>query len=457
MAKSRSKRIITKKHLARLERERLQRRYILIGSLVVLVLVVALIGYGILEAAVLQPRQPVAIVNDAPITSAEFQARVRFQRSQLVQQYLSTYQTMQLFGSDPNTSAFFQQSLNQIEFQLDPETLGSDVLNLLIEDRLIRAEASRRGIRVTEEEVERRIQEEFGYYPEGIQPTPTAIPTTAPTSTLSPTQLALLPPTATPTQPLAPTATDGAAPGVMATPGITATPGGTATPAGTAAPTLTPTLTPTGPTATPSPSPTPTPYTFEAYRQTYEDFLERLEEAANVGEAQFRAVIESQLYRERLMQAIVGDLPRSQEQVWARHILVADEATARQVRERLEAGEDFAALASEFSTDESNKERGGDLGWFPLGRMTPEFEKAAFALRIGEISQPVQTEFGWHVIQVLGHEDRPLSAGEYNQLQQQEFQQWLEQQRLTANPEIFDHWKERVPTEPTIPPELIQS
>lgn len=84
----------------------------------------------------------------------------------------------------------------------------------------------------------------------------------------------------------------------------------------------------------------------------------------------------------------------------ARHILVEDEATANEIIEKLNAGEDFAKLAKEFSTDPGSGAQGGDLGWFSVGTMVPAFNDAAYALEIDKISEPVQSDFGYHIIQV---------------------------------------------------------
>lgn len=87
-------------------------------------------------------------------------------------------------------------------------------------------------------------------------------------------------------------------------------------------------------------------------------------------------------------------------QVRASHILVADEATAKDVKKKLAAGEKFEDLAKEYSTDPGSGQKGGDLGWFGKGAMVKEFEDAAFKLKEGEVSEPVKSEFGYHIIKV---------------------------------------------------------
>ncbi|MBV8081663.1 MAG: peptidyl-prolyl cis-trans isomerase [Candidatus Eremiobacteraeota bacterium] len=128
-------------------------------------------------------------------------------------------------------------------------------------------------------------------------------------------------------------------------------------------------------------------------------------------------------------------------QVQARHILVKTKAQADVVEAQLKKGGDFAALAKQYSIDPGTKDKGGELGWFGPGQMVPAFQAAAFALKPGQISAPVQTPFGWHVIQVEA--TKPLTKDEaIDQIKKQQeslqIQPFMNQLRTSAKIEIDD-------------------
>ncbi|MCD6035562.1 MAG: prsA [Rickettsiales bacterium] len=102
------------------------------------------------------------------------------------------------------------------------------------------------------------------------------------------------------------------------------------------------------------------------------------------------------------------------EEFHVRHILVKTEKEAWDIYRKIQSGEDFAKLAEEHSTDTSNKSKGGDLGYVMKGQLVPEFENAAFALSAGQVSQPVKTDFGFHVIRL--EENRAAQAAEFDKV-----------------------------------------
>lgn len=121
----------------------------------------------------------------------------------------------------------------------------------------------------------------------------------------------------------------------------------------------------------------------------------------------------------------------SPEQVEASHILVKDEATAKEVLEKINAGKDFAALAKEYSTDEASAEKGGELGLFGRGDMVAEFEEAAFGMKIGDVTpKAVKTEHGYHIIKVTDRQDAVEANFETNkeQAREQLLQQRVDEQ-----------------------------
>lgn len=122
-----------------------------------------------------------------------------------------------------------------------------------------------------------------------------------------------------------------------------------------------------------------------------------------------------ELYFEKVLKASVTDadarkiyddqvkLLKPEEEVSARHILVETEGEAKALKEKLDKGADFAQLAKENSKDPGSKDDGGNLGYFGHGQMVPQFEGIVFKLKKGEVSDPVKTQFGWHLIKL---EDR---------------------------------------------------
>lgn len=101
-----------------------------------------------------------------------------------------------------------------------------------------------------------------------------------------------------------------------------------------------------------------------------------------------------------LMTGIANAANEQYTEVRAEHILVKTAAQAQQIKKAIDDGGSFEYYAKSYSLCPSGQ-RGGDLGYFGKGQMVPEFERAAFATPVGEVSKPVYTQFGWHLIKVL--------------------------------------------------------
>ncbi|MDQ0430231.1 foldase protein PrsA [Planomicrobium stackebrandtii] len=148
----------------------------------------------------------------------------------------------------------------------------------------------------------------------------------------------------------------------------------------------------------------------EELGESFEQFLTQ----NNQTEESYKKVIRLNLLQEKALtegvevtdEEIQAQYDRQGTELNARHILVADEETANSLKEELDNGGDFAALAEENSTDTASAANGGNLDWFGPGAMVPEFEEVAYGLEVDEISEPVASEFGFHIIQVL--ETRPV-------------------------------------------------
>jgi len=143
------------------------------------------------------------------------------------------------------------------------------------------------------------------------------------------------------------------------------------------------------------------------------------------------------------------------ESVKARHILLkvpegADEkawkeaeSKAKDIKKKLENGEDFAELAKKYSDDPGSKNKGGDLGFFTKGRMVPEFESAAFSLKPGEMSGPVKTDFGYHIIEVK--EKKAASTKALAEVQAQIRQTLQREKQQQLQDELIEKLKAKYP------------
>ncbi len=401
----------TRRQIARSRREREQLRLIYIGLGIVAALVVIVLAFGFYQTYVLEPQEPVAIVDGQEITTADYQDRVQYERFILQDQYQQIVQQQAALAESENEQLVellgnqYQQMANQILQQLS--VIDRQTVDTMIDDELIKAEAAERGLTASEEEVTEYINRTLARRAGGLT-----------AASASETATARVQASATAT---------------LWTPTPTLTPSPTITITGEITPTATPVDTPT-----PQPTPTFNVIDAESLSTEYGNWLEILAENAGIGEAEYRQIVRTFVLRDKLAEALGDEVSPTAEQARARHILVETEEEAKEVIERLEAGEEFADLATELSTDPGSAANGGDLGFVPSGRFVEPIDEAVFSLPLGEISEPIETQFGWHVVEVLEREERELSPADYQQSQQLAFSEWLENARAEAD--IQDLW-----------------
>ncbi len=145
------------------------------------------------------------------------------------------------------------------------------------------------------------------------------------------------------------------------------------------------------------------------------------------------------LIGKKLLEQIAADVPETAEFVHARHILCKTEADCQAALERVEAGEDFATVARELSQDETTKDRGGDLDWVTRGMLpSQKLEDALFALQAGERSGVVQSDFGFHVIELIERDpSRALDEAQRVQLKEKKLAEWQATRRKEADIVIY--------------------
>jgi peptidyl-prolyl cis-trans isomerase C len=153
---------------------------------------------------------------------------------------------------------------------------------------------------------------------------------------------------------------------------------------------------------------------------------------------EFRETLRDTMMTGRVLDVVTQDLHGDVPHVHARHILVETEAEAQELLNRLNNGEDFAALAAEYSLDETTARQGGDLGWFTEDELLePALARAAFALEPNMVTGPIQTMLGYHIIQTLERDDRPISEERLPEVMQARFEHWVDSLVATATIERY--------------------
>ncbi len=411
---ARQPRLLRETHTKAERDAQIQRLLVLVTGAVLGITAIILIGALIFDQLII-PNQVVARVNGETITVSEFERRVRIERFLISSQINAAINQYRAFGFDDatiNQQLFSQPPFSTYINELNiPDQLGNRVINTMVDDEVVRQELARRGITVDQEALQKQINRFFGYDPEAglFTPTPTITPTTSPTPFVSPT------PSPTPT----------------------------ATPISEATPTESPTEFPT---ATPTNTPDATQRA-DDFNRNRTDYYSAVRSSASVSDADINAYFETLALREALRDALSADLPRTTPFVNVRHILVGSEEEANQALAALNAGESFAALAAAISIDQSNKERGGDLGWAPPANYVEEFATAVTEAEIGALVGPVQTQFGWHIIQVRGREEREMNDSDYERAKETRLTEYIQQLREAAGSgiEILDTWIDYVP------------
>jgi peptidyl-prolyl cis-trans isomerase C len=387
-------------------------------------LTIIILAGGLIYEYVIKPNQTLATVGTTSISRQDYwKARA----VDLYEQALQYQDFAQFVGADQQGQylSLAQQSLAQL-----PDVWGStdvDPISLenMVEDQLYLQGLDDFGLEMTEDEIRTFALNRFA--PPGaplIPPSPTPTLTaeraaiaTSTAASFGATPLATpIAGTPLPGTPVASTPVAGTP--IVASP-VPGTPG--ATPLA-AVPTTAP--------ATPDPSEARA--TAEA---GFTQFKEDLFGLAHLSEQDYeRLVAAPDLARQKINDALTAQVGQSGPQVLAAHILLPTQDAAEAARARVtEGGEDFAAVAREISTDEGTAPNGGDLGWFTREEMVAPFAEAAFALEPGAISEPIETEFGWHVIRVAESDpDRPLTDLQINRLQQAAVDRWLEEQRAAV-------------------------
>lgn len=403
---------------SRAEKEEELQRWAIRGVVAVAAVLALLVGIAFAYEQLIIPNQPVASVSGETIYVAEFRQEYLLERNRLLLQLNqiqnSGYDIQQLSQQEPYRSWISEVNV--------PDQLGLRVINDMVDDKLLAQAAAARNISVDDDALDQAAERYFGF-----DPTEAALIGVEPTATLEPT--------------------------VTPTPFVSPTPSNTPAPSPTALPTAESDLAEedTEPAVTPQPTVVEPTQSAEEVRQ---DFIQNQQDhrayydRVGVAEETLDRFFERNALESLLADALVPD-DGALLYADARHILVEDEATALAALEALESGESFAALARAISTDPGSGSRGGELGMAFVGNYVAEFRQAIEGAETGALVGPVESEFGFHILQVRHKEERtgPEYDFQRDQAKRQELEQLQESLREEQSDsiEIYDIWLNHIP------------
>lgn len=377
------------------------RQFVLWGSVGALIALLA-IGIGLVVTFVWMPNAVAFRVDGAEVTTAEFRRRYSYERQRMTEQ-LELYQLVQQqFGAQAQSQAEINRLQNYLR---DPFSLGVRVKALMIEDLLIADAARQAGIEVRAEEIEALLTDEVAQRYDAF----TEAQATATREAAAAAAPEEAPEASVPAAPMSGDVLSDA-----------------------------------------------------DFQQGLNGLANDLRQAHGLSLEAYRGILRAGLLRNRMRERIsTEEVTATELQVQARHLLLTFTETdpeaaegeapgsaslpraartetealalAHSLLERLEKGESFPYLISQYSDDPSGEFNQGDLGWFGRERLVPEFEEAAFALEPGQFSEPIRTIFGYHIIEVLDRNEeasRPLEAVQADTAAK--FEDWLDDLRAQA-------------------------
>ena len=412
----------SRKDVLRDRKHREQMRTIRIGVIIVIILLAAVILFALVNEYIISPQREVATVASDKITLQDWQNRVRYERAQRI---MNLEDQLEMLNNDVGmVQQFSGQTINELRSY---ETFGESVLDTMARELIVFQALKERGIEITDEDIQQRIEESFNYFA-GDSPPANPTPTDEPAPTPSIT-------------PIGAEETDAA---VEATPEPTSVP-----------------------------IPTATPVSAESFQQEFTDMIGRLN-GFGVDEAQYRSLIGGSIAAERLLDVLAEEeaLPTEDEQASAFMLIYPSEEEAQNALTDIGAS-DFLTVWNTVKNAPAETQdltaatpTASEILWQTQDGITnsygPEIADAVFNTPLNEPSGIVEVTSSdgtsyYLITMTTGLEMRPLSDNELRSRKIELLSTFIEEKMNSGEVEINDFWRNHVPTRPILDPKFLQS